>query len=1023
MATTVLRNDGFYTNTVDKSLEIFSLIWLDANINVKETRDTEQKLRSIINHIKKFQDIKKCRQYIEQTSQKDRLVIIVSGRLGREIVPSIHQLRQVISIYIYCIDKESHEQWAYKFTKIKSIVVDLDELVSQIIADHQIQKKVEEPLSINIFATNVDAEKSMIEVNGQFVFFQILIDCLLRLKSTEIDKNELIKLCENEYKGNQTELNNFREFEKYYSRNNVLLWYTKETFFYKTLNAALRTQNIHMIFLFRAFIYDIYLQLQQCQSKYPLQVYRSQLISNDELNSLRQNIGQFISVNSFFSTSDERPTALLLLLRDITTKSDLERVLFEIDADPNIVTTKPFANISEHSYFPNESEILFMIGSIFRLDNIYRKDDQLWIIKMTLCNDDEHDLKQALMYMKQQINNEETDLQTLGKLLWEMGKIDLTEKYFNRLLQELSLNDPLHISLYEDLGKLASQRGDYHMSMKWRQKLLTFKEENPSASNVSVNKINNSIKQSILFNHININTTWKQHGITIAGGNGPGSQLNQLYLPQSIYVDDDHQTIYIADCYNHRVVEWKYGKKTGQIVAGGNGNGNQSDQLNDPRDVIVDKKNDSLIISDYGNRRVVRWSRQNGTNGETIISDIDCRGLTIDKNGDLYVSDIEKDEVRRYKQGETEGTIVAGGHGKGNHLNQLDCPTYIFVDEHHSVYVSDCLNHRVMKWMKDAKEGIVVAGGKGKGNSLTQLSYPHGVVIDHLGNAYVTDSNNYRIMRWCEGSCEGSIVVGGNGEGEQPNQFSYPTGLSFNVQGNLYVVDIDNCRIQRFDIDSEFNLYEDRGKLASRTSDYDMSIQWRQKSLVFKEQNQLTTNSNIDEANNLIASVEKSPTYKPHYNNPPIVYVVDLELPPIDWDLNIAQLEKYNVDNQLADIIRELNLNIPFYILSSMPPSDEIMSYVQLLRYYHLQTSPDEHAKTDLNINDRVISIDSIDHFVSELFEDLGQYYRDEAEKALFDHQDREEAKQLLTKSEKCFEILERDIQKTLKRYENLPKT
>ncbi|CAF1487333.1 unnamed protein product, partial [Adineta steineri] len=304
-----------------------------------------------------------------------------------------------------------------------------------------------------------------------------------------------------------------------------------------------------------------------------------------------------------------------------------------------------------------------------------------------------------------------------------------------------------------------------------------------------------------LFNHININTTWKQHGITIAGGNGPGSQLNQLYLPQSIYVDDDHQTIYIADCYNHRIVEWKYGANNGQVVAGGKGQGNRSDQLSFPRDVIVDKKSDSLIICDGGNRRVVRWSRQNGANGETIISDILCCRLTMDRNGDLYVSDYMKNEVRRWKQGEREGTIMAGGNGKGSHLNQLNCPTHLFVDEDHSIYVSDFENHRVMKWMKGAKEGIVVAGGKDRGNSLTQLSYPLGVVIDHLVNVYVADSFSHRIMRWCEGSREGSIVVGENGCGNEPDHINGPTGLSFDLQGNLYVVDCRNNRIQKFEID------------------------------------------------------------------------------------------------------------------------------------------------------------------------------------------------------------------------------
>ena len=64
---------------------------------------------------------------------------------------------------------------------------------------------------------------------------------------------------------------------------------------------------------------------------------------------------------------------------------------------------------------------------------------------------------------------------------------------------------------------------------------------------------------------------------------------------------------------NHRIVEWKNGAINGQIVAGGNGKGNRNDQLNCPTNVIVDKENDSLIICDYGNRRVVRWPRRNGT--------------------------------------------------------------------------------------------------------------------------------------------------------------------------------------------------------------------------------------------------------------------------------------------------------------------------------------------------------------------------------------------------------------------------
>jgi sugar lactone lactonase YvrE len=162
-----------------------------------------------------------------------------------------------------------------------------------------------------------------------------------------------------------------------------------------------------------------------------------------------------------------------------------------------------------------------------------------------------------------------------------------------------------------------------------------------------------------------------------------------------MFIDDD-QTIYVADYGNDRIVEWKSDANNGQIVAGGNDQGNRNDQLNRPTKVIVDKENDSLIICDRLNRRVVRWPRRNGRSGETLISNIACHDLIMDNDGYLYVSDYAKDEVRRWKMGEKNGTILAGGNGKGNRLDQLNSPFYIFIDEDDSVYVSDWSNHRVM---------------------------------------------------------------------------------------------------------------------------------------------------------------------------------------------------------------------------------------------------------------------------------------------------------------------------------------
>ncbi|CAF1130537.1 unnamed protein product [Adineta steineri] len=268
-----------------------------------------------------------------------------------------------------------------------------------------------------------------------------------------------------------------------------------------------------------------------------------------------------------------------------------------------------------------------------------------------------------------------------------------------------------------------------------------------------------------------------------------------------IHIDDEKQMIYIAAYGSDRIVGWKFGEKSGEIVAGGNGPGNDLNQLKNPSDITVDKKHDLLIICDQGNERVVQWSLQNQTDPKIIIDKIKCNGVTIDNNGDIYVSEGENHTVIQLKKGEAEATIVAGGNECGYEPNQLNNPTYIFVDEHYSIYVSDHEYGRVTKWIKNAKEGIIVAKEQIPDPYKPPEFYPSGMAVDHFGNVYVSELSNRQIKRWSEGSKEGYTVMEGQYDEPPLYLFNMPGAISLDRDGNLYIIDTQDDRIRKFDVD------------------------------------------------------------------------------------------------------------------------------------------------------------------------------------------------------------------------------
>ncbi|UJR08377.1 hypothetical protein I4U23_012648 [Adineta vaga] len=468
-----------------ETLETFSLIWLDSHVNKSEDNEKiQQKLQQIITHLKTFDDPQECQEYISSLSSKNRVILIISGRFGRELLPHIHSFPQIVAVYVFCMDKQANEQWAKEYSKVKSVVVRAKDLIAEIKTYEKSPENVEEPL---LFSVSSGDGHSTTDINGHFVHFLLLIDVLLRIKPDEVDKASLIKRCKEKNRDHPEEVLNISKFKHEYTAENALQWYTRDSFLYKMLNQALRFQDIDLLFLFRFVIADMCRQLKEFQYQTRVKVYRGQIMSKGELDTLQQSKGKLISINSFFSTSIV-PKEALRFLESASFSNDSQRILFVIDADPNVVKSKPFADLSEVSEYEKEKEVLFMVGCVFRLNDVQRNKEQIWEIKMELCGDDNHDLKILFDHMKAKYGggDGEVNLRSFGEVLRKMGKFDAAETMYQRLRSELSDGDPQLFSLYYSLGQVTLEKAQYDESLKWFQQSLEIIMRTDSSNYVDI---------------------------------------------------------------------------------------------------------------------------------------------------------------------------------------------------------------------------------------------------------------------------------------------------------------------------------------------------------------------------------------------------------------------------------------------------------------------------------------------------------------------------------------------------------
>ena len=87
------------------------LIWLDNNIDESNAdyRNTITQLRRTVNTVNQYTDGEQCIEFL-QTIDNEKACMVIPGWLGQHVVPRVHDMSQVDSIFIFCGNKKYHEQ-------------------------------------------------------------------------------------------------------------------------------------------------------------------------------------------------------------------------------------------------------------------------------------------------------------------------------------------------------------------------------------------------------------------------------------------------------------------------------------------------------------------------------------------------------------------------------------------------------------------------------------------------------------------------------------------------------------------------------------------------------------------------------------------------------------------------------------------------------------------------------------------------------------------------------------------------
>ena len=485
---TISKNDPSKSHNRSRIVQNFLLIWVDANIasSNEDSQKTLQKLRRVVNDINVFSNPEECVTFLEDVNM-EKAFVITSGSLGQQVVPLIHPIAQVDTIYIFCGDKGRHEEWTKSWSKVMGVHTRIGPICEalQLAVEQCNQNSI--AISFPDFQEEGISSTNLDRLEPSFMYTQLFKKALLDMHHEQKAVQDLVTYCQDKYKGNTYEMALITEFGREYHPGKAIWWYTRECFAYQMLNRALRLLEADIIVNMGFFIHDLHRQIEQMHAKQvtryhgePFVVYRGQGLLTTDFEKLKRSQKGLISFNSFLSTSQNKEVSLGFA-RGALKNDNMVGVLFIMTVDPKTTLT-PFAQIQEQSAVQGEVEILFTMHTVFRVGTIKTTGDQgrLFEVHLTLTPDDDSQLRSLTESFDEEFQGC-TGWDRLGRILMQSGNSKKAEELYENLL--LRSSNQLEEALYnQQLGTIKWNQGEYQAALLFYEKALDIRQKSLPAN-------------------------------------------------------------------------------------------------------------------------------------------------------------------------------------------------------------------------------------------------------------------------------------------------------------------------------------------------------------------------------------------------------------------------------------------------------------------------------------------------------------------------------------------------------------